>query len=202
MLKGFVRPVISKVRQRIKPSKLFDGDDRIFRREAERARCYGEYGMGLSTRWMLENTKALVVAVDTSKEWVDSVSEKFPDEPRLDAGWIDVGAVGDWGYPKSYHARGNFHQYREYIWRGDVKPDLVLIDGRFRVACFLQSMISARAGARVIFDDYTDRPHYHIIEELIAPAETFGRQALFIMPQAFDRSSAFNLMNKFEFVRD
>jgi hypothetical protein len=42
--------------------------------------------------------------------------------------------------------------------RGAVKPDLVLIDGRFRLACFLHPLLAAAPGTPILFDDYTNRP--------------------------------------------
>ena len=58
----------------------------------------------------------------------------------------------------------------------------MLIDGRFRVCCFLTSLKFAKEGTKIIFDDYTTRRHYHIVEEHVSRAETCGRQCLFIVP--------------------
>jgi hypothetical protein len=99
---------------------------------------------------------------------------------------IDLGELGDWGYPSTYH-----HRFRNYVHsplqHSPVKPDLVLIDGRFRVACFLHSLLTAEAGTPILFDDYTNRPYYHLVEEFCPIEQTEGRQALFRLPEELDR---------------
>ena len=73
----------------------------------------------------------------------------------------------------------NFLEYANWFWNFDLKPDLVLIDGRFRVLCFLTSIKFAPIGTKIIFDDYTFRPFYHVVEEFLKISDTCGRQALF-----------------------
>lgn len=115
-------------------------------------------------------------AVDTSREWVESVVEQVGHDPRLDAVHVDVGETGDWGTPLTYDHRDNFPVYAQSIWERDVDPDLVLVDGRFRVLCFLHSLLRARPGTHILFDDYVDRPHYHVVEEILPPVTRNARQ--------------------------
>ncbi|ADL00544.1 conserved hypothetical protein [Brevundimonas subvibrioides ATCC 15264] len=185
-----------------KPASLFDGSDEMFRREASRSRVYGEYGMGASSRWVLSNTDALVLAVDTSEEWVLSVRSAFADEPRLRAQWVDVGPVGEWGRPVSMAKRDAFPSYLSSIWDHAEQPDLVLVDGRFRVASFLTSLLRAKPGTRIIFDDYMNRPHYHVADEVLPSIEHCGRQALFVVPEWIDRPVIDRLRDRFIFVID
>ena len=56
---------------------------------------------------------------------------------------------------------------------------MILIDGRFRIACFVTAYLRATKPIIVLFDDYLDRPHYHVIERLLAPTEFVGRMARF-----------------------
>ena len=95
---------------------------------------------------------------------------------------IDLGKVGSWGTPISYIKSHNFKNYTDFIWEQSVKPKLVLIDGRFRVCCFLTSLKLADAGTKIIFDDYVNRPQYHYIEKYVSRIKECGRQCLFIVP--------------------
>jgi hypothetical protein len=84
--------------------------------------------------------------VDSSPAWIATVREATADQAeRVTIKAIDLGELGGWGYPTTYR-----HRFRDYMnspWtQGSVKPDLVLIDGRFRVACFLHSLLVAEAG--------------------------------------------------------
>ena len=102
----------------------------------------------------------------------------------------------------SYAKRANFRAHFWSPWTKRVRPDVVLVDGRFRLACFFTSLLKARSGASVIFDDYSDRPEYHIAEEFIKPAERFGRQARFVVPDVLPREAIASLLDKFEYVMD
>lgn len=165
--------------------ELFDGDDELFKRLAADARTYFEYGCGASTRWVLANTKASIRAVDTHKDWIAHVREGIDDttqQQRLDLHHVDLGELGKWGRPVSYVGRNAFPDYTDWLWQGDRAPDLVLIDGRFRVCCFLSSLKYAAAGTKILFDDYVNRRYYHVVEAFVDRQETCGRQALFLAP--------------------
>ncbi|MEA7173819.1 hypothetical protein ONN21_23095, partial [Salmonella enterica subsp. enterica serovar Anatum] len=71
ILGRIARRIVSKIRPKKEDDEnvLFEGDDSLFKREVARSTCYGEYGMGASTKWVLRNTTAKVVAVDTSQHW-------------------------------------------------------------------------------------------------------------------------------------
>jgi hypothetical protein len=84
--------------------------------------------------------------VDSSPAWISVVREATADQAeRVTIEAIDLGELGGWGYPTTYR-----HRFRDTMnspWtQGSVKPDLVLIDVRFRVACFLHSLLVAEAG--------------------------------------------------------
>jgi len=134
------------------------------------------------------HSNARILAVDSSLAWIAKVREATADqaERRITIEAIDLGELGDWGYPSTYH-----HRFRNYVHsplqHSPVKPDLVLIDGRFRVACFLHSLLTAEAGTPILFDDYTNRPYYHLVEEFCPIEQTEGRQALFRLPEELDR---------------
>jgi len=163
---------------------LFDGQDSLFKSTLLETKLYGEYGCGKSTKWVLNNTDSKILAVDTSKHWVNEVLDDNKDNNiRLDIKYIDVGEVVFMGYPKSYNKQEVFSDYTNWIWEQSKKPDTVLIDGRFRVCCFLTSLKLADEGTRIIFDDYIGRPHYHIVEKFIDRKEICGRQCLFIVPK-------------------
>ena len=56
---------------------------------------------------------------------------------------------------------------------------MILIDGRFRIACFVTAYLRTTKPVIVLFDDYVDRPHYHVVERLLKPSEYVGRMARF-----------------------
>ncbi len=166
--------------------KLFDGNDYFFKKYAHLVEIYGEYGVGLSTSWMTNNSKAFIIAVDSSEKWISSVVYELPIN-RRDIGYIDLGIIGNWGRPLTYNKRHFIIDYVGYIWQNEKSPEFVLIDGRFRIACFLYSLLKANVGTKILFDDYIYRPIYHVVEEFIKPSEIVGRQALFIVNETIDK---------------
>ncbi|MAV64076.1 MAG: hypothetical protein CMG00_02670 [Candidatus Marinimicrobia bacterium] len=174
----------------------------MFKNNAIELSIYGEYGVGESTLWVYNNTKAKILAVDTSSEWINAVKLKANSKDRIEIEWVDLGDLGAWGMPLSYKKRDYIYNYVNSVWSRKEKPQLVLIDGRFRVACFLTSLLNGAPGTKLIFDDYINRPKYHIVEEYIKPYEIFGRQALFIIPDKIDVESIQKAINQFIHVMD
>ena len=181
---------------------LFDGDDKAFKALVRNAKVYAEYGVGKSSIWVLQNTQAKILAVDTSQHWIDHVKSQSPDHHRFEIAWVNLGHIGWAGRPRGYSFRNQFMDYVGSLWNRSEQPDLVLIDGRFRVACFLFSLATARPGCIILFDDYTNRPEYHLVEEYLAPTSYCGRQAKFIVPEALDRQTVFAEAQKFAYVMD
>ena len=168
-------------KNRLPNNTLFDGDDFLFKSLIADVKIYFEYGCGKSTEYMYKKSNSLIFSVDTSREWATKILNlsKDSNDERLNVKWIDVGDVSDWGYPISFQKKQNFVQYANWFWNFRLRPDLVVIDGRFRILCFLTSIKFASIGTKIIFDDYTNRPFYHVAEEFLKIKDTCGRQALF-----------------------
>lgn len=185
---------------------LFDGEDNavLFKKLLATCDIYAEYGCGLSTQYVLDNTTIPVISIDSSNEWVGIVKERSKNSNRLYIHCANVGAVGDWGRPIGYQKRSNFQEYTNWIWEQNITPDTILIDGRFRVACFLTCLLKAPKDTKIIFDDYTNRPEYHLVEEFLPVKEVCGRQALFIVSSQLENQEIkiSNLLEKFRYVMD
>jgi hypothetical protein len=181
---------------------LFDGEDALFVEAVANARAYGEYGMGTSTRWMARNTTAQIHAVDSARAWVEDTRRRIGDSERVRLDWIDVGPVGAWGMPRDFSRRQTFLTYVRSLWEAETRPEVVLIDGRFRLACWFESIASAPPGARIVFDDYVGRAPFYVVEEYLKPARTNSRQALFVVPETVDRDALRAERDAFLMMRD
>jgi hypothetical protein len=157
----------------------------FFKKHIELSSCFLEYGSGGSTSYAANTSKVQsIISVDTSKEWLDNVKNSLSGlESQVFLNHCDLGPVGDWGTPINRDQSSKFWQYMVTPWRvaeeKNLKPDTILIDGRFRVACFLYSLLSARVGSLIMFDDYFDRPHYFVVENFCKLNECHGRMAVF-----------------------
>ncbi|MGJ8528968.1 hypothetical protein [Maritalea sp.] len=101
----------------------------------------------------------------------------------------DIGLTENWGYPFSFSqpTAKRLKKFTAYSDVPDTKalPDLVLIDGRFRVACMLKCVkaLAATDNWTIAFDDYQDRPHYHVVAQFAELTQMVGRMAVFVPKQ-------------------
>ena len=144
-----------------------------------------EYGTGGSTIQAAENG-LIGFSVETDWKYFLEMSERL--EPYLlnRQFWIfycDIGPVKEWGYPVNDAANPKFLSYSFFPWvqadRMDISPELILIDGRFRVASFLTSYQRAIPGTIILFNDYYSRPEYHVVEKIELPFFQFDDLAVF-----------------------
>lgn len=190
------------VTKKTRDLEIFGGGGELFRKALSQARVYGEYGVGDSTLWVDRNSNAEILAVETDRTWAEKISNQIENDSAQIL-HIDLGEVGDWGRPLGYKHRTHFDDYFTAIWRQTLKPDVVLIDGRFRVACFLTSWLLSEPGTLIVFDDYVERRFYHIVEEVTQPLMADGRQALFrVEANSTRREDAILLIEQFRHCMD
>jgi hypothetical protein len=196
----FIPPLIIIIYRKIKSTDLFTGRDAsLFLENAYLSKVYGEYGVGKTTKLVRLNSDALIIAVDTNSEYLRKIITKISPRSDDQIFYKNIGLIARMGYPIDYSKRSLFKDYFESLWKFKEKPDFVLIDGRFRVACFLTSLIHAEPGTLILFDDY-DRCVYHVVEEIILPTRTTSTQALFVVPKIKDLKLITELRDLFSMV--
>ena len=139
-----------------------------------------EYGSGGSTVMAAKLGKP-VVTVESDKAWADRMRETLADHANVAVHYVDIGPTKAWGYPDGVEAAGRYHNYPLSVWdRPDIAaPDVVLIDGRFRAACFAATQMRTTLPVTVLFDDYQKRPYYHRVERLAKLERMVGRMGVF-----------------------
>lgn len=148
------------------------------------ARVILEYGSGGSTVLVAEMADKTVFSVESDAVWLEKMRAYFAaHQPaaKLHLHHGDIGLTKEWGHPLDDDDFRKWPDYPTKIWRTKcfAHPDLVLIDGRFRVACFLTTLFSISRPTRVLFDDYLERPVYQAAQDFAAPSAYFGRMAQF-----------------------
>lgn len=147
-----------------------------------------EYGSGGSTVYGSKSNADFIVTVDNDKEFLDKVRESYgntPTSPELITVHSYIGPSKLWGYPVDKSHQHLWKNYPQDIWNKakelNLSPDTIIIDGRFRVACFLYSISQAEDGTIIFWDDYVNRDSYHIVETILRPQITIGRAAVFVV---------------------
>lgn len=172
----------------------------MFQRQLANSHCYLEYGCGGSTRYAACDARVdRIVSVDTDLTWIQRVSESLAGtSSQIEMVHFDVGPVGEWGRPTGATRTFAYPQYMTAPWRAarrrEWEPDTVLIDGRFRVSAFLYSLIAAKPGTVILWDDYNNRSGYSVVEALIKPVKRSGRMARFEVAHDLDMPALVDLL--------
>ncbi len=142
-----------------------------------------EYGSGGSTAvaaslgkpvWAVESDAAWAAGM---RGWLDA---QHPGH-RVTVLHADIGRTKSWGRPRNAARMADWHLYPLSVWDDPAfrHPDVILIDGRFRVACLVTAMLRITRPVRVLFDDYAARPEYAVAERAVRPARIVDPMAVF-----------------------
>jgi len=154
-----------------------------------------EYGSGGSTVFAARETTARMVSIESDRKWAADLRAYLAaegiDRPDIAVHWADIGPTRAWGRPRDARMWGKFPDYPLMPWRDPATdPDLVLIDGRFRLACLAATMLHCKRPTTVLIDDYSKRRHYHRAEDLLPVAERVGHMVRFeLEPKAWDNAA-------------
>jgi hypothetical protein len=134
------------------------------------ARHYLEYGAGGSTKLAVRiPTVSSVTSVESDFAFIrshlsgDVDIQAATESGRLRFLIVDIGPTGAWGHPLDRSKAYLWPNYALCPYLHDYHPDLILIDGRFRIACSLAAALQA-PDATILIHDYSNRQHYHILE--------------------------------------
>ncbi|MBG12610.1 MAG: peptide-binding protein [Alcanivorax sp.] len=161
----------------------------LFKKSLERAGRYFEFGSGGSTVWACQ-AGLTVHGVESDAAWVDGLKQRLGETCQVHA--EDIGPTKEWGFPASDVARHRFPAYSEAIHRHDQAFDLILVDGRFRVACVLNAIrhtlnVSDQPGeTRLFIHDFWNRRHYHAVLEFLVEEESAETAGVFRIAEDID----------------
>ncbi len=151
-----------------------------------RASCYLEYGSGGSTVCVAKRGIPFT-SVDSDRRFLSAVEAKAREDSDLAVGRfiaVDIGLITEWGYPLFENPTPKhvekWKRYPMAPWPMNPLPDLVLVDGRFRVACALAALrnLYDKIDFEILIDDYRDRDCYRPIEQFAALHAMRGRMAV------------------------
>lgn len=151
-------------------------------RQLRKTQLYLEFGSGGST--LLANQLSVPsISVESDRFYARAVRRGLahPDIARIQV--PRMGITVEWGMALFFRrSKGPRYIAAGFEGLGDRFPDLVFIDGRYRVACALESARRAHlsgATASLLFDDYEGRPFYRAVEDHLGEPQRIGRAALF-----------------------
>lgn len=143
------------------------------------AKVFLEFGAGGSTSFAAKSGVSTIYSVESDQKWLDMLAAR-PElgKVRFEQVYIDLGPVGGYGTPTDPARAPSWPAYYTKVWeRLEGPPDLVLVDGRFRVACTLATLLHCPAKTPILIHDFWNRPQYHRVLahlDCIDQAESLG----------------------------
>lgn len=187
--------------------RMTDAELVLFRSFIANKSSYVEFGVGGSTVLASKLVTASVVGVDSSQAWLDKVAAACggPDVQTAPTLMLaDIGPIGEWGYPSDRSTMAQWPAYHSQIWceRAAWNADVYFIDGRFRVCCFLKSLLHCRPDSVLLLHDFGSRRHYHLVHDFAAQIAQCEDMAAFIPRSGVDLYKLHQAVQQYERTPD
>lgn len=167
----------------------------LFNEYVTRATHYFEWGCGGSTYYVaLCPTVQTILSIENDIQWAVDMQTKVP---RALIKYVNTGPVNPGGGPKDDRKKLDWHEYYDAIKRRHVDPDLILVDGRWRVACALTAALEC-PNAIVLIHDYSNRPSYHILNSYFDVIEEVDTLVAFRVKPDIDRDEVVQTINMYK----
>ncbi len=164
---------------------------------------YLEYGAGESTRLAVACAAITsITSVEADPDYIEK--QLLTDESilgaklsgRLKFNPVDIGPVGEWSYPEDLSRHHLWPNYALSPFVNRFLPDIVLIDGRFRVASCLVCLLEA-PDATVLIHDFTNRPLYQVLLPFISITQVVDTLVCCRRSPDFNVSAARGLLRRY-----
>lgn len=143
---------------------MLNNDLQMFYKYLDKAKIYLEFGSGGSTyQASIRQNINTIYSIESDKEWHEKIKNTIPNNSNIIYLFRDINTIPNtWGNPGPDCKDEQKKAYSTFPHMKD-KCDLILIDGRFRVACCLKSFERISYECLIVFDDFIKRNHYHIV---------------------------------------
>ncbi len=148
---------------------LSKNDLNMFYKYLNKSHIYFEYGSGGSTyQSFLRNNIIKIYSVESDLDWHNKLKFVLKNNPKVDFIYNEMDTLpNSWG-----HAGPNATNIQKINYSNQLgllpqnicnAIDLILIDGRFRVACCLKAFNLINDNCIIAFDDFMGRREYHVV---------------------------------------
>jgi len=183
---------------------LFLKNDKIiFYKYLDNTNVYFEYGSGGSTyKASIRKNIKTIYSVESDITWQKKLNQTIKN-PNINYIYNEMDTKPDtWGHPGKNATNIQKINYSNQITKLSKKEqdsiDLVLIDGRFRVACCLKCYDIIKDNCLIAFDDFLNRPQYHIVLEYFDIIEKTQDNRMVILKKKKNVNIPKELIEKYE----
>jgi hypothetical protein len=168
----------------------------------QRAETVIEYGAGGTTLLAVKSGVKRIVSIEADPKWLSRLRRNWRIRlaeigGRLDLRYVNIGPVKRWSMPEGETGRPLWPAYPIAPWGTGISADLVLVDGRFRVACIAQTVLNSPS-ATIAVHDFWDRPYYHDALQILDEVSRAGTLGVFTA-KPDTRQQAVQLFDRFCF---
>lgn len=186
---------------------LLEGADRdMFYRYLEKIKVYFEYGSGGSTyQASIRDNIQKIYSVESDLKWHEKLKKTITNENvQYMFNEMDT-RPNNFGHPGKNATNVQKISYSDQIKNLSKEEqdsiDLVFIDGRFRVACCLKCYDIIKDDCLIAFDDFLNRPNYHVVLEYFDVIEKTRNHRMVILKKKKGMTIPTELINKYELIQ-
>lgn len=188
---------------------LSNNDLKMFYKYLNRTTNYFEYGSGGSTyQASIRTNIQKIYSVESDRDWHLKLKNIFKNKNNIHFIYNEMDTKPNtWGNPGPKSNEIQWINYSTHITLLDEESkrqiDMVMIDGRFRVACCLKCFSIINNDCLIAFDDFLNRPKYHIVLHFYDIVEKTSDNRMVILKKKKDVEFVPDeLIKKYELIKD
>lgn len=165
------------------PAHMDKQEISLFKDILSKGGTYLEHGCGGSTVLAADSPISYMTSIDTNAEWIAKCAAQPSVAYRIEQEQarllhINIGNTAAWGKPINKELSFMWPCYSIGVWSILHRlPDIVFVDGRWRVSCSLYALLRCNNHATIMIHDWPSRPQYHILLEFASIAAHAGALA-------------------------
>ena len=159
---------MAEAAQGLRP-EMTDAEIGVLRECFSKATSLVEFGSGGSTQLAVQSPSLQRIwSVESDPAWIVKLRglpgvAQAESAGRLCFVHADIGRTGEYGMPLDASEQARWPDYHQTVWNhpATADADLVLVDGRFRVASAMETLARCRPHTILLFHDFWNRTPYH-----------------------------------------
>jgi hypothetical protein len=185
---------------------LSTNDKEMFYRYLDKINVYFEYGSGGSTyQASIRRNIKTIYSVESDIEWQKKLKQKVTNT-NINYLYNEMDTKPNtWGGPGKNATEIQKKNYSNHLKKlnklQQKSVDLVFIDGRFRVACCLKCYDIIKDTCLIAFDDFLDRPQYHLVLKYFDVIEKTQDNRMVILKKKKNVTIPKELIEKYELIQ-
>ena len=186
---------------------MSDGELEVLHKYLGQASHYLEFGSGDSTLHAARTpTIKHIDSVESSHQYIDENLKTQPEiqqamaDKRIDFHIIDIGETQNWGYPKDDSKKHLWPNYSLSVFTQHSQHDLVLIDGRFRVACALSCLLNTPQDCTIMIHDFWNRTKFYLLLQFFDVQCEVDKLGVFRKKSHLNQDKIKRLLKKYQYI--